>query len=246
MNDTDQTETLHQIVDLLESGLETEVEPFPETEKEFAEIVGRLRALDPDDLKGKLVIGGFLDHPWTPGQSWALHGMHQFPGEPEMVRSARAGHPGGARLVLQVMADLIFAPANPAAVAVIACGNPTRTDDGVGAEVLRRLAACGHGADPTRVKLLDAGTDGVAVIFAARGCRQLIVVDACRSGSEPGTVFELPGSELQDTASRPLATHDFRWEDAIAAGRRIFRDEFPTDVTVFLIEARNRSISALA
>jgi hydrogenase maturation protease len=137
------------------------------------------------------------------------------------------------------MADLTLRPANPASVAVIACGNPTRTDDGVGAEVLRRLTACGVAADPTRVKLLDAGTDGVTVIFAARGCRRLIVVDACRSGSEPGAVFELPGSELADRPSRPLATHDFRWEDAIAAGRRIFGDEFPVDATVFLIEAQS-------
>jgi len=134
---------------------------------------------------------------------------------------------------------MIFSPARPAAFAVIGCGNPTRTDDGVGGEVLRRLAAYGCGADPARVKLLDAGTDGVAVIFAARGCRRLIVVDACRSGSEPGAVFELPGSELGDGTARPLATHDFRWDDAIAAGRRIFGDEFPADVTVFLIEAQS-------
>lgn len=134
---------------------------------------------------------------------------------------------------------MTFSPVLPASVVVIACGNPTRTDDGVGAEVLRRLVARGCGADPASVKLLDAGTDGVAVIFAARGCRRLIVVDACRSGSEPGAVFEIPGSELGDRAGRPLATHDFRWDDAIAAGRRIFGDEFPADVTVFLIEAQS-------
>ena len=64
MNTKDQTETLYRIAELLEGGLQTEVEPFPETEKEFAEIVARLRALEPQDLKGKLVIGGFLDRPW--------------------------------------------------------------------------------------------------------------------------------------------------------------------------------------
>ena len=60
------SETLLHITELLEGGLETEVEPFPETEKEFAEIVNRLRALDPGDLEGRLVISGFLDHPWGP------------------------------------------------------------------------------------------------------------------------------------------------------------------------------------
>ena len=137
------------------------------------------------------------------------------------------------------MADLTFRATGPASVAVIACGNPTRTDDGVGAEVLRRLAASGIAADPARVKLLDAGTDGVAAVFAARRCRRLIVVDGCRSGGVPGAVVELAGGELADRPSRLLAMHDFRWEDTIAAGRRIFGDEFPADVTVFLIEAQS-------
>jgi hypothetical protein len=59
-------ETRLRIAELMERGLETEVEPFPETEKEFGEIVARLRTLEPDNLEGKLVIGGFLDHPWGP------------------------------------------------------------------------------------------------------------------------------------------------------------------------------------
>jgi hypothetical protein len=66
MTGKEQTETLRTITDLLESGLETQLEPFPETEKEFGEIINELRALDPDDLKGKLVISGFLDRPWGP------------------------------------------------------------------------------------------------------------------------------------------------------------------------------------
>jgi hypothetical protein len=68
MSDTKYAETLLRMAELMERGLETEVEPFPETEKEFGEIVARLRALDPDDLEGKLVIGGFLDHPWGPNK----------------------------------------------------------------------------------------------------------------------------------------------------------------------------------
>jgi Ni,Fe-hydrogenase maturation factor len=33
--------------------------------------------------------------------------------------------------------------------------------------------------------------------------------------------------------------HDFRWDHALAAGRKIFLDDFPQDVTVYLIEAAN-------
>jgi hypothetical protein len=54
------------IAELLAQGIETRVEPFPPTEKEFAGIAAELRDLDPGDLRGKLVVGGFLDHPYGP------------------------------------------------------------------------------------------------------------------------------------------------------------------------------------
>jgi hypothetical protein len=62
----DNPQLLKKIADLLASGLQTEVEPFPPTEKEFAQIAAELRTLDPNDLKSKLVIGGFMDHPYGP------------------------------------------------------------------------------------------------------------------------------------------------------------------------------------
>jgi hypothetical protein len=62
----DNPELRRQIADLLASGLDTQVEPFPETEKEFAELAAQLRALDAADVMAKLVIGGFMDHPYGP------------------------------------------------------------------------------------------------------------------------------------------------------------------------------------
>jgi hypothetical protein len=54
------------IAEMLAQGIETQVEPFPPTEKEFAEIAAELRDLDPGDIRSKLVVGGFLDHPYGP------------------------------------------------------------------------------------------------------------------------------------------------------------------------------------
>ena len=124
-------------------------------------------------------------------------------------------------------------------IAVIGCGNLNRRDDGAGPEVLRALKASPLGAKEPEVRLLDAGTDGMAVMFAARGCRSLIVVDACRSGSEPGAVFEVPGTELQQAYEPSLNLHDFRWDHALHAGRAIYGADFPDDVVVLLIEADN-------
>jgi hydrogenase maturation protease len=124
-------------------------------------------------------------------------------------------------------------------IAIVGCGNLNRSDDGVGSEVLRLLAARGIADWAPEARLFDAGTDGMSVMFAARGCRGLVVVDACRSGSEPGAVFEVPGAELAQRHAPSLNLHDFRWDHALFAGRQIFRDAFPDDVTVFLIEAEN-------
>ncbi len=124
-------------------------------------------------------------------------------------------------------------------IAVIACGNPNRSDDGAGLEVLRALRGSALAAQAPEVQLLDAGTDGMAVMFAAKGCNALIVVDACRSGSEPGAIFEVPGSELQQSYEPTLNLHDFRWDHALHVGRVIFKEQFPDDVVVLLIEAES-------
>ena len=125
-------------------------------------------------------------------------------------------------------------------IAIVACGNPNRRDDGAGLEVLGLLRADeALAAVRDTVRLLDAGTDGMAVMFAAKGCDMLIIVDACRSGSQSGAIFEVPGSELEQPPRSSITLHDFRWDHALFAGRRMFGGAFPLDVKVFLIEAEN-------
>jgi hydrogenase maturation protease len=124
-------------------------------------------------------------------------------------------------------------------IVVIGCGNPNRRDDGAGPAVLRALGERRAGAEASQALLIDAGTDGMAAMLAARGCRSLIIVDACRSGSEPGAIFQVPGQELEKSYAPSLNLHDFRWDHALYAGRRIFREDFPADVTVLLIEAES-------
>jgi hydrogenase maturation protease len=128
------------------------------------------------------------------------------------------------------------AQAQPSLV-IIGCGNLNRSDDAAGVRVIERLRRTFDTALPAGVVLFDAGTGGMEVMFRARGAAALIIVDACRSGSEPGAVFCLPGSEI-DVAHQPTySLHDFRWDHAVYAGRRIFGTAFPSDLTVYLIEA---------
>lgn len=126
-------------------------------------------------------------------------------------------------------------------LAVIGCGNVNRRDDGVGVVVAQRLkqwlAAEPHG----HVSVFDAGTGGMDVMFQARGAGSLILVDASLSGSKPGSIFRLPGEEVANRPELGYNLHEFRWNHALYAGRRIFGDAFPEDVTVYLVEAADVS-----
>ena len=121
---------------------------------------------------------------------------------------------------------------------VIGCGNANRCDDAAGIFVAQTLLAHLREHPRADVRVFDAGTGGMDVMFQARGARRLIVVDAARTGAPPGAIVRVPGSELAARHEPGFSLHDFRWDHALAAGRRIFRDDFPADVTVYLIEAK--------
>lgn len=53
---------------MLAAGLKTQTEPFPESDREFGQLLAETRDLAPDDLKGKLVLTGFTDKPYGPDQ----------------------------------------------------------------------------------------------------------------------------------------------------------------------------------
>lgn len=118
--------------------------------------------------------------------------------------------------------------------AIIGCGNPNRSDDGVGPHVIDILAQYSL---PDHIGIFDAGTDGMSVLYRARGIKRLIIVDARVPEGNAGAVYEVPGEVLRAPPPQSLNLHDFRWDHALYAGRKIYEDDFPQDVNVFLIEA---------
>lgn len=122
---------------------------------------------------------------------------------------------------------------------IIGCGNSNRTDDGVGVFVAQKLIEFLKAQSKQNVKVFDAGTGGIDVMFQARGSSRLIIIDASQTGSEAGTIYQIPGEELKREREVSYSLHDFRWDDALFAGRKIFKENFPKDVTVYLIEAES-------
>jgi hydrogenase maturation protease len=117
---------------------------------------------------------------------------------------------------------------------VIGCGNLLRGDDAVGPVLIRRMWEIGL---PDGMQLADGGTAGMDVAFKMRGAEHVILVDASRTGAEPGALFKLPGVAVEHLP--PLTginMHSFRWDHALAFGRWLLKDEYPKHVTVYLIE----------
>ena len=124
-------------------------------------------------------------------------------------------------------------PGHP--VVVIGCGNLLRGDDGAGPIVIRKLWQRGA-ADWAR--LVDGGTAGMDVAFQMNGAERVILIDASSTGSEPGTLFRVPGEEI---TSLPLPTeihsHSFRWDHALSFAKWLLKDRYPHNIEVWLIEA---------
>lgn len=119
-------------------------------------------------------------------------------------------------------------------VVVIGCGSLLRGDDAVGPVLVRHLWEQGV---PGHVTLVDGGTAGMDVAFKMRGARKVLLVDAATTGADPGTIYRVPGEELEELPPIDgVHTHQFRWDHALAFGRWLLGDQYPDDITVFLIE----------
>jgi hydrogenase maturation protease len=117
---------------------------------------------------------------------------------------------------------------------VIGCGNILRGDDAVGPTLIRHLWERGV---PGNVTLVDGGTAGMDVAFKMRGARSVILVDAAATGAEPGTIYQVPGDEVEDLPPlEGLHSHQFRWDHALAFARWLLAVQYPDTITVFLIE----------
>lgn len=128
---------------------------------------------------------------------------------------------------------------NKEQITIIGCGNLNRSDDAVGVIIAQRLQQYLTENPHPNIEVYDCGTAGMEVMFKARGSKQLIIIDASSTNSEPGAIFQVPGKELETLPEPSYNLHDFRWDNALAAGRKIFKDDFPQKVTVYLIEAEN-------
>jgi hydrogenase maturation protease len=124
--------------------------------------------------------------------------------------------------------------ASPSTPLIIGVGNEFRGDDGVGIIVARRLRA----QTPANVTILEASGEGAALMEAWEGAALVLLIDATRSGSPPGTIHRF------DAHAEPLpsrffhySTHAFSVAEAVELARAL--DQLPPRLIVYGIEGKN-------
>lgn len=102
-------------------------------------------------------------------------------------------------------------------IAVFGVGNLLGTDDGVGVHVVRTLEE----APEVSATLIDAGTISFPLLQTIADHDALIVVDAARMGSAPGTVrsFEGPAMDEFLKGGRFRSVHDVSLAEMLHAAR---------------------------
>ena len=104
-------------------------------------------------------------------------------------------------------------------IAVVGCGNILMQDDGLGVRAIERL--CERGV-PERVDLIDAGTALMDVLPDLGEAERIILVDAIRTGGEPGAIYRMPLAELENRMKQPeskCSLHEVELREALVLAR---------------------------
>ncbi|MGD0588156.1 MAG: hydrogenase maturation protease [Thermoplasmata archaeon] len=120
---------------------------------------------------------------------------------------------------------------------VIGLGNDHRNDDASGLEVARALRP--HLEGKARVE--ECVSEGIALLDLWRGAERVLVVDAVRSGAQPGTVHRLePGDGRFPGFRTGTSTHGLSLAEAVALAKGL--GCLPRHLVVYGIEADNVEI----
>lgn len=120
--------------------------------------------------------------------------------------------------------------------AIMGFGNPCRSDDAVGIYVIEALQQ--KLANRADVSVFDMGTGAFEVLYKLKGHSRIIIVDAVVNSGEPvGSLFAVPAEEVRSApVDDPMVfLHSIKWDQALSYAKKILQQEYPEDITVYLI-----------
>jgi hydrogenase maturation protease len=120
---------------------------------------------------------------------------------------------------------------------ILGIGNLLRSDDGVGLHVIEALRKEETGDN---IDLIEA-LSGLDILDAIKGYDRIILVDAIKTGGEPGTIYELSLKDIQDKhTNHSFSTHlNMDLQTMLELGDRLFPGKIPKDIRIIAVEAED-------
>jgi hydrogenase maturation protease len=121
-------------------------------------------------------------------------------------------------------------------VLVLGIGNPLRSDDGVGIHVIEALK------DENLGKSVDIkeGLSGLDMLNAIIGYERIIMIDAIKTGGEPGTIYKLSVEDLHAQQTlHTFSTHDVDIPTMLKLGRDLYPGKMPEHIVIIAVEAED-------
>lgn len=115
---------------------------------------------------------------------------------------------------------------------ILGVGNLLLSDEGVGVRAIEALEQ--RFVFPPGVTLQDGGTSGMELLEVMASRALIIVVDAVKSDSAPGSLFMLEDDDVPAFFSQRLSPHQLGLADVLMALR--LTDEFPQRLVLLGIE----------
>jgi hydrogenase maturation protease len=117
-------------------------------------------------------------------------------------------------------------------ILVLGIGNPYMSDDSIGVRVVQRLQR--EFRLSPEVRVVDGGTLGIKLLSLLEGVERLLVVDAVRNGSTPGTLIRLAGDQVPRAFMAKLSRDEAGLSDLLAAAELL--GTIPWDIVLWGIQ----------
>jgi len=117
---------------------------------------------------------------------------------------------------------------------ILGVGNLLLRDEGVGVHVISALR---DRELPDDVELWDGGTASFDLLDTLAGRRQVIIIDAIRTGSEPGTIFRFTPEDISASREQVTSLHQVGLLETLNLAEHLL-DSAPEEVIILGIEPK--------
>ena len=117
-------------------------------------------------------------------------------------------------------------------VVVIGVGNLLLKDEGIGIHTINALQEVNI---PHSVKIIDGGTSPDLIAYSKAGDK-LIIIDAVKAGSRPGTIYRFQPHDLTSEAKRVISAHELGVEQGLKMLSLIGNE--PAEIVIIGVEPK--------